>query len=211
LRLRSWLLDQYQRHCIWKKNPDYYVRIGLAVIEIRLFRILSRLAQFKAGNICHLATQQDVVRQKDDDRLLLRQGSHLNTFVLQVQFETRHQGPARQAAVSLLIDRELMTDTIGGRDVFTKEGLDVPTRYHTMVGAGWDGYWIDPQDEKKFGPNAKYLITNIAEAKAPRAAGLASGFEITCTTTAVTSTDRHLNVANIAQHAVRAISVKQED
>jgi ABC-type transport system substrate-binding protein len=68
-------------------------------------------------------------------------------------------------AVSMLVDREGFVDVIANRDGFKKEGLDLPVAYHTIVGAGWTGYWLDPFDTKAFGPNHKYLKLDIAEAK----------------------------------------------
>jgi hypothetical protein len=52
------------------------------------------------------------------------------------------------------------------------------TRYNTVVGAGWEGCWIDPQGSKNFGANARYLTEyNVAEAKKLfSAAGYPNGF-----------------------------------
>jgi ABC-type transport system substrate-binding protein len=81
-------------------------------------------------------------------------------------------------ALSLLIDRETITDVTADRQRFTAEGIEMPVRYMTVVGSGWDGYWIDPQDEKKFGPNAKFFTYNVAEAKKlMAAAGYANGVD----------------------------------
>jgi ABC-type transport system substrate-binding protein len=66
---------------------------------------------------------------------------------------------------------------IENRDNFRAAGIDIPTAYHTILAAGWNELWLDPQDEKKFGPNAKYLKHNIAEAKKLlAAAGFPNGF-----------------------------------
>ena len=43
--------------------------------------------------------------------------------------------------------------------------VDGFTSLAVFVGAVWEGYWVDPLDEKKFGPNSKYFKLNIAEAK----------------------------------------------
>src|SRR5439155_3838897 len=81
-------------------------------------------------------------------------------------------------ALAMLIDREAMADTVSNRTTLLRQGLDIALKYHTVVGAGWRGYWLDPQDEKAFGPNAKYLGFNAAEAKKLlEAAGVKTGVD----------------------------------
>jgi ABC-type transport system substrate-binding protein len=78
----------------------------------------------------------------------------------------------------MAIDRETQADVQGNRDRFTAEGLDVPVRFHTVISANWDGYWLDPTDAKKFGANAKYYTLDLAEGKKLlSAAGFPNGFE----------------------------------
>jgi ABC-type transport system substrate-binding protein len=48
---------------------------------------------------------------------------------------------------------------------FEREGIAVDFKYPSPLPAGFAGYWLDPRDEKKFGPSARYLSVNIAEAK----------------------------------------------
>ena len=183
-------LEEYRPSSLytWKKNPNYYVkgRPFFDGVENPIVpEYATRLSQFKAGNTwLNQANQLDVIQtKKDDQRLLLRQGETFTSnpssaYVFGYEGNSPFKDERVRQAVSMLIDRELMTDTIGGRESFAKEGLDVPTRYHTVVGAGWEGYWVDPQDEKKFGPNAKYLALNIAEAKKLlSAAGFANGVD----------------------------------
>jgi peptide/nickel transport system substrate-binding protein len=183
------ILDEYKPSTLitWKKNPDYYVKGRPFYDKVELPIIpeyASYLSQFKAGNIwVTVARQEDVVQvKKDIPALLLRQSETFATTPSFFSFGYEENSPFKdqrvRQAVSMLIDRELMADAINGRDKFVKEGLTVPTRYHTVVGAGWDGFWIDPQDSKTFGPNAKYLITDVAEAKKLlSAAGFPNGFE----------------------------------
>jgi ABC-type transport system substrate-binding protein len=183
------LLDQYQPSAlhVWRKNPDYYVKNRPFYDKVEnpiVPEYATRLSQFKAGNVwLSVATQQDIVQTKKDvPALNLFQGeTHTLTpsfYAFGYEGNSPFKDERVRQAVSMLLDRELMADTINGRDQFAKDGLDVPTAYHTVVGAGWDGYWLDPQDEKKFGANAKYLITSIEEAKKLlSAAGFASGFD----------------------------------
>jgi ABC-type transport system substrate-binding protein len=64
----------------------------------------------------------------------------------------------------MLLDRETMIDVQTRRGTYWAEGLPFDLRFHTAVGAGWDGYWVDPQSDA-FGPNAQYLRFNLEEAK----------------------------------------------
>jgi ABC-type transport system substrate-binding protein len=172
----------------WSKNPNYYVKdrpfydkVELPVVS----EYATRLSQFKAGNIWNNVgvTQDDIVPTKRDvPALLLRQGEQHAVTPSWVAFGYEGDSPfkdirVRQALI-MSIDRELLVDVISNREKFRADGLDIPVRYHTVVGAGWEGYWIDPLNEKEFGPNAKYLKYNPDEAKKLlSAAGKANGVD----------------------------------
>ena len=64
----------------------------------------------------------------------------------------------------MALDRDLFVATFGNVDKFTKEGLDVPTRWNSSIYAG-ESYWLDPKDEKTFGADAKWYKYDPAEAK----------------------------------------------
>jgi ABC-type transport system substrate-binding protein len=174
----------------WKKNPDYYMkdRPFLDRLEQPIVpEYAQRLAQFKAGNIwndVHGLLQQDVVQTKKDvPKALLRQDD-LFAFGVSSFLSFGYEGNSPfkdqrlRQAVSMLIDREGFIDVIANRDGFRKDGLELPVAYHTIVGAGWTGYWLDPFDEKTFGANHKYLKLNIDEAKKLlTAAGHGNGLE----------------------------------
>jgi ABC-type transport system substrate-binding protein len=49
---------------------------------------------------------------------------------------------------------------------------------NSSLSPAWAGYYLDPTDEKEFGPNAKYFQHNVAEAKKLlAAAGYANGMD----------------------------------
>jgi len=78
------------------------------------------------------------------------------------------------------MDREALVDVFGNRQKVQAEGVELAYRMHSIVGAGWEGYWVDPTDEKKFGPNAKYFTLNVPEAKKlMSAAGFPNGVDAT--------------------------------
>jgi ABC-type transport system substrate-binding protein len=68
-------------------------------------------------------------------------------------------------AISMLIDRDLYIDTFRNTKEFEDSGLSVPRRWHTCIPCGYDDFWLNPQDQKAFGENAKYYQYNQAEAK----------------------------------------------
>ena len=147
----------------------------------------TRLAQFRAGNI-HTDVMggngggaADILPTKKDLPQILvtaadsypQQASWLFTFGYDGNAPFKDQR-LRQAA-SMLIDREGYIDALDNRDGYAKEGVDLDVVYGTIVTAGYSGYWIDPQDEKNFGPTSKYLKYNIDEAKKLIAAAGAPG------------------------------------
>ena len=157
---------------VWKKNPDYYMkdRPFIDRIEVPIVpEYATRLAQFKAGNI-HTDVmggngggQGDIVPTKkrpaadrwSRSRPSPRRRPGWCTFGYEGNSPFKDQR-MRQAA-SMLIDREGYIDVIDNRDGFRKDGLDLEVVYNSIVSAGCTGFWIDPKDEKNFGPTAKYL------------------------------------------------------
>jgi ABC-type transport system substrate-binding protein len=80
----------------------------------------------------------------------------------------------------MLIDRDAYVDATTNKNRFVAEGLQVELRYPSILPQGYEGYWLDPQSDKEFGSNAKYLRFEPAEAKKLlSAAGYANGFQTT--------------------------------
>ena len=78
----------------------------------------------------------------------------------------------------MLMDRDLIIEVARNVSKFTSEGLPVETRWNSNLQCTFDGWWLDPQS-KDFGPNAKYFVRNVPEAKRlMAAAGYASGVDI---------------------------------
>jgi ABC-type transport system substrate-binding protein len=91
----------------------------------------------------------------------------------------------RQAA-SMSIDRDLWIDTLRAADAFEAEGLPVERVWATAMrpldGFRAGGWWLDPKNESKFGPNAKFYKYDVAEAKKLlAAAGHPNGFDVKVT------------------------------
>jgi ABC-type transport system substrate-binding protein len=192
-----WVLDDYRASAYthWRKNPDFYVK-GRPYAD-RLERTLipefaARLAQFKAGNI-----HTDVVEQAQDQVLQMKKdlpqtllvlggaGNGRNYAVTVSNFiifgyegNSVFKDARLRQAMSMAIDREAIADSIDNRATFATDGLDNAIAQNSALSPAWYGYWIDPKNDKEFGPTNRYLKYNPTEAKKLlAAAGYANGVE----------------------------------
>ena len=192
-----WMLDDYRASAYthWKRNPNFYVkdrpfpdRLERALIP----EFAARVAQFKAGNI-----HTDVVEQAQDSVLQLKKdqpqlslylgaggngrnyATTISNFIIfGYEGNSLFKDVRMRQAMSMGIDREAIADSMENRTVFQKEGLDNAIAANSSLSPAWNGYWIDPNNEKEFGPTAKYLKYNVAEAKKlVAAAGYPNGVE----------------------------------
>jgi len=182
-----WLLtDNRQGSRIWTRNPEYHIkgRPYIERIEVSTTsEYAARLAQFKAGSIyTSVVSQDDVLPTKLElPEMLLRKADNYATSPSSISFGYNELGwrdERMRQAVSLLIDRETLIDLRTSRQKLAAAGLELDVRYHSAVGAGWEGYWVDPQKEAQFGPNARFYRFDPAEAKRLlTAAGYEGGVE----------------------------------
>jgi ABC-type transport system substrate-binding protein len=172
---------------VWNKNLDFHIKDRPYIDKIERAVIpepVARLTQFRTGNIyTNGVTLPDVIQTKKDlPQTLLFPSETYDNRQTYVSFGYEGNSPFKDArvrqAASMVIDRELFADVIEGRDVFRKEGLTLPVAFNTVVAATYDGAYLDPSNDKEFGPNARYLKYNLEEAKKLlAAAGHAGGFE----------------------------------
>ena len=185
-----WMLESYEPSVrfVWAKNPDYYVkdRPFPDKMEVPILPdYAQRQAQFKAGNIyTPVVTAEDVLRtKKEAPQTIMQQGDRYRTAGGgYVTFGLENGSPWLDArlrqAVSMTIDREAYADTLENRDAYAAEGIDLPVAFNSLIYAGWTGAYLDPDNDKEFGPNNKYLKMNIPEAKKLiAAAGFPNGIE----------------------------------
>ncbi|HEU5402938.1 MAG TPA: ABC transporter substrate-binding protein, partial [Terriglobales bacterium] len=185
-----WMLDEYvpSVRYVWAKNPDYFIK-GRPFPD-KLERPIipeysSRLAQFKTGAVLtNVALPIDVIQAKKDlpKTSIHEAGIFSTTIWYGLSFGYNNDSPfkdtrVRQAA-SMLVDGDGYVDVIDNRKDFREAGMDVPTAFNSVVAAGWNDFWLDPTNDAKFGPNAKYLHFNVEEAKKLlAAAGYPNGFD----------------------------------
>jgi ABC-type transport system substrate-binding protein len=182
-----WVLDEYKPSggFTYAKNPNWY-RSDIPFLDKVDYPIVpeyaSQLAQLRAGNVyggvgVHA---EDILQTKSDlPDLILRQGS-FNRLWYNSWFGYSGNSPFKDKRVrqawSMSYDRDLWIETIAATADFVKAGLPVSTRWHSHFPSGLEGWWVNPQDEKAFGPNAKYFKFDPTSAKQLlSAAGFANG------------------------------------
>jgi ABC-type transport system substrate-binding protein len=172
---------------IWTRNPDYHVKGRPFIDRIEqpvLPDYAARLAQFRGGMIWpSVASQHDVIATKRElPQLLLTRDSAYTTAPGALAFGYDGVSPWKderlRQAVSLLLDRETIVDVKTQRAQFADAGLDLGVRYHSAIGAGWEGSWVDPTDAASFGNESRYFRYDPAEAhRLMSAAGYADGLD----------------------------------
>ncbi|MPZ48106.1 MAG: hypothetical protein GEU75_02135 [Dehalococcoidia bacterium] len=163
------------------KNTDWYDADKINVDGLSFFIIpeySAELAQFRAGAIGSMVVSpQDILTTKrDKPQILMLPETEYAQIQGWFRFSYLPDSPFLdervRKAFSMLMDRNLIIEVFRGTKEFNDAGLETPTRWNSAIGAGNDPYWMDPLDEKKFGPEAKWYQHNPAEAKALlRAAG----------------------------------------
>jgi len=184
----AWRLKNYQRSVgiEYEKNPDWY-DADKNLIDKLEYNILpeyaSALAQFRAGNLATFRVHQEDVHQtkRDLPQLLMTPNT---TFPPRqwIRFSYLPNSPFRddrvRKAVSMLLDRDLIIETMYSTKQFSAAGLQAPERWMSAIPSYEDGFWLDPKDQKAFGENAKFYQHDPAAAKAlMKAAGYPNGLE----------------------------------
>jgi len=183
-----------------KRNPDFWDKDYALADQIDMPIVpeyASALVQFKAGNTYSFGsygstpkiTAEDVLPLKKETPAVqvfggdLGNPQGLGTRILVYGWLPDGKSPfvderVRQA-ISMSWDRDLYMDTFFNIPQFAAEGLPVDARWNTGLQAIQQGFWLDPKG-KDFGPNAKYFVHDVAEAKKLlAAAGFPTGFETT--------------------------------
>ena len=187
-----WVLDRYQPSVGFgfKKNPNYYdapqYPLADAVDLPIIVDAAQAISQFKAKNVYAGAVPAtdilSVHKDLKDTRVALDApgtGSH------QIGVSWRPNSPFRDVrvrqALSMLIDRDTFLEVFSDVKSYQAAGVNMRGYWSIPYGAGNGPFWLDPKDAK-FGPSAKYLKHDVAEAKKLlTAAGYPDGLEFPLT------------------------------
>lgn len=200
----------------YRKNPNWYGIKDRPFVdgwdEPLISEYAQQLAQFRAKNIFSGAVRQEdiLTTKRDIPELRLLQGDEFSLSAPAVFFGFADGSPflderVRQA-VSHALDRDLLSSVFNNTDIFKQAGIDVPSRWSSAIGPGWDGLWMDPEDEKAAGGIAKYFKYDPAEAKKLVSA---AGFPNGITTTSNTLADSNYG-ADFPKHAEAVMAMIEE-
>jgi peptide/nickel transport system substrate-binding protein len=189
-------LEKYTPSVGWsfKKNPSFYGAPKLPLMDAIEMPIIADQAQaeaqFKAKNVWFGAVPAvDILSFKNElpDTRINLGGPGAGGPTL--SFSWRPSQPFKDVrvrrAMSMLIDRNAFIDTFNDVQNFKSAGVTMRPYWSSPVGAGFGAYWLDPQDDKKFGASNQYFKLNIDAAKQLlSAAGVSSSTQIPLTTLA---------------------------
>jgi len=175
-RLKEWLPSARLE---FEKNPSYYDAGGINIDGINFILIseyATRLSQFRAGSLMNFGGQTFGSGAAPEDILsILKDQSNVKLYVDE-DFD-RGGNPIKFAdipnsmfadlrirqAMSMLIDRDLLIETMYNPGPLVAAGLPVELRWDTGIPAG-EEWWLDPKSSE-FGDSAKNLMYNPGEAK----------------------------------------------
>jgi ABC-type transport system substrate-binding protein len=183
-----WLLTDNRPGIIkvWTKNPDYHVKgrpFPDTLEQMTVGEYNARLAQFKAGLIWPSVVSPDdlIPTMNEKPELVVQRTDVYPVAPSMLGFGYDPAGPWKderlRQAVSMLIDRQTFVSLRSNHDALEANGLPAEPRYHTTVGAGWEGYWVDPRDSR-FNSEAMYYKYDAATAsQLISAAGFSDGLD----------------------------------
>ncbi len=195
------MLDKWQPSIgfSYNRNPDYYDKNYPLIDRIEMPTVLEysqALAQLKTGGIYTYSSGTSAVRS-EDLLPLKRDVPALQMYVVKggttppsfanssnvfgyspSEVNKPLKDERVRQAISMSWDRDAWIDTFYNISSLQGEGLPVDSYWATALNPGGGSWWLDPKS-KDFGPNAKYYMRDVAEAKKLlAAAGYGSGFEM---------------------------------
>jgi peptide/nickel transport system substrate-binding protein len=176
----------------WKRNPNFK-RAALKngepfldeIYEPVITETAAGVAQFRAGAIYSygVPAAEIVGTKREFPDMVMRATNPGITGTERIFFGHSPDSPFKDERIRIAymrtMDRDAFIAAALNTDQFAKEGLPVETFWEAGLGAGsYTGAYLDPRDEKLFGPNAKNYVFDLTEArKLIEAAGLKTPLE----------------------------------
>jgi peptide/nickel transport system substrate-binding protein len=164
-----------------RKNPGYKDKLGpIPFIDVAEMPTITdyaqQMAQFRAGNLYNFPAQmvpEDILQTKNDFPVMeMMESPNYFSRVQRFGFGQSDDSPFRDERVRqafyATIDKELLLLAGAGAETLEKAGFPTGIRFEGALenGApGWEGWILDPQDEKEFGPNSVNFKFDVARAK----------------------------------------------
>jgi peptide/nickel transport system substrate-binding protein len=189
-----WVLERRQPSVgfSFRRNPNSYGAPSSPLLDGVELPIITETAQaeaqFRAGNIhggpalgggaVSAANMLAVHRGLPGTRIDLGPAQVLGpTIAFGWRSGTPYQDLRVRQAISMLVNRDAMIDTFNNLSAFQNAGVPMHGSWTTPLSAGFGPYWLDPKGGA-FGPTARFLMHNVAEARRLlAAAGYPDGFE----------------------------------
>jgi ABC-type transport system substrate-binding protein len=175
-RVKEWLPSARLE---FEKNPSYYGADDVFIDGINFILIseyATRLSQFRAGSLMNFGGQTFGSGAAQEDILpIIKDLSNVKLYVSEdfdrggnpikfAQIENSMFADDRiRIAMSMLLDRDLLAETMYNPGPLEDAGLPVELRWDTGIPAG-EEWWLDPKSSE-FGESAKNLMYNPEEAK----------------------------------------------
>ncbi|MPZ50999.1 MAG: hypothetical protein GEU75_17145 [Dehalococcoidia bacterium] len=156
----------YARNPDWYGNPQpFFDKIERTLVS----DYAQQLSQFKAKNLWTITVRpEDILSTKrDNPGMLMVAGREYATGVSYVNYSKRPDSVFADVrirrALSMMLDRDLLTDTFDNLQQFKDAGLPTDAVWNSHLSAGF-AEWVDPRGSD-LGEGAKYFQYDPAEAK----------------------------------------------
>ncbi|MCK9486484.1 MAG: ABC transporter substrate-binding protein [Dehalococcoidia bacterium] len=172
-----WILDEYQTSVRFRfsRNPDYWDQPKPFVDHYEIAIIpeyANSLAQFRAGNLHMQGIQADDVLSLRQENQNFQWRGLLPALLSFMYFSPEDQSPDApwrderfRQAVSMLTDRDTLTELGYNVRALQDAGLDVSILWNNVVPAGWGIWWLDPRGSD-IGQGGRFFEYNPDEARA---------------------------------------------
>jgi len=168
-----WVLDEFDPETRFRlrANPALPPEAAPLVpaLEYAFLDDDAALARFRAGDLHALPLRSDAVLPLRGEQRDVQWRGHVSPLLSFLYFSGEDaEAPWRderfRQAVSLLQDREALTQAAYNLSAFRDVGLDAPVRWNNLVPAGFTRWWLDPTSSDQ-GESGRLFAHDPAEAR----------------------------------------------